>query len=150
MRISTKGRYGLRAMLELAQGGDEKPVLMSAIAERQTMSRKYLHALLTSLKKAGLIHSVRGTGGGFVLSRAADQIKLSEILYALEGEFAVTKCVADKQTCDRTETCRTRLIWARLSAAIEGVLDNVTLAELAGKSAGPPPARRKRVAGNRT
>ncbi len=148
MRISTKGRYGLRAMLELARNGEGQPMLMSAIAERQALSRKYLHALLTSLKDAGLIRSVRGTGGGFVLARPADQIKVSEILHALEGDFAVTKCVADEQVCGRTDNCPTRMIWARLTAAIEDLLDGVMLAELAGDSddtsAARPAKRQKR------
>ena len=78
MRISTRGRYGLRAMFELARSFGGAPVLMSAVAERQDLSRKYLHALLTTLKSAGLVRSVRGAGGGFLLARPPAEIRISE------------------------------------------------------------------------
>ena len=85
MQISTRGRYGLRAMFELARGFGQDPLLMSTVAERQGLSRKYLHTLLTTLKTAGLVRSVRGAGGGFVLARPPAEIKLSEVITALEG-----------------------------------------------------------------
>ena len=130
MRISTRGRYGLRAMFELALRFGEGPILMSTVAKSQGLSRKHLHALLTALKSAGLVHSVRGPGGGFVLTRSPDQIRLNEILHALEGPISVVHCVLDKQACDRADRCAARRVWQQLSAAIESVLDNVTLEDM--------------------
>jgi Rrf2 family protein len=131
MKISTRGRYGLRAMLELARGYGKGPMLMSGIAERQELSRKHLHSLLTSLKNAGLVHSYRGPGGGFVLARSPERIRLSEILHALEGPLSLVQCVDDGDTCHRARRCAARSVWQRVSSAIEDVLDRVTLRDLA-------------------
>ena len=130
MRISTKGRYGLRAMFELARAFGEGPVLMHTIAERQEFSRKHLHALLTSLKSAGLVRSVRGPGGGFILGRSPNRIRLSEVLDALEGPLSLVRCVPDRRMCDRANRCSTREVWQKVSSAIEDVLDGVTLEDL--------------------
>lgn len=132
MRISTRGRYGLRAMFELARGFGKAPVLMKTVAERQDLSPKYLHALLTALKSAGLVRSVRGAGGGFVLARPPGQIRLGDILQALEGPPTLVKCVADPRACDRSKRCPARRVWRNLSQAIENALNNVTLKDLAG------------------
>ena len=134
MRISTKGRYGLRAMFELARGFGEGPLLMSDIAERQGLSRKHLHALLTSLKSAGLVRSIRGPGGGFILAKAPGEIKLSEVLQTLEGPLALVHCVPDRRSCDRVDRCAAREVWRRLSRAIEDVLDSVTIEDIAGEA----------------
>ena len=130
MRISTRGRYGLRALLELARRFGEAPVLMSTLAQRQGLSRKYLHALLTALKSADLVHSVRGPGGGFVLARPPAQIKLSEILHAAEGPLSLVDCVADRRACNKAKRCPARRVWRDLAGAIEGVLANITLGDL--------------------
>lgn len=130
MKMSTRGRYGLRAMLELARCFGGSPVLMGTLAEREDLSRKYLHALLTALKSAGLIRSVRGTGGGFVLARSPSQIRLSEVLHALEGSLSLVDCVADTRACAKSNQCPARRVWQELSGAIENVLDNVTLEDL--------------------
>ena len=130
MRISTRGRYGLRAMLELARGFGEAPILMSTLAERQGLSRKYLHALLTVLKSNGLVHSVRGPGGGFILTRSPGNITLSDVLGAVEGPLSLVDCVADRKVCDRVDWCVARRVWQELSGAIENVLDGVTLQDL--------------------
>lgn len=130
MKISTRGRYGLRAMLELARCHGEPPVLMSVLAERESLSRKYLHALLTILKEAGLVRSVRGAGGGFLLTRVPAKIRLSEILRALEGSLSLVDCVEDEGACDRAESCTARRVWEELSRTIESVLEKVTLEDL--------------------
>lgn len=130
MQISTRGRYGLRAMFELARGFGQPPLLMNTVAERQGLSRKYLHALLSALKSAGLVRSVRGSNGGFVLARPPAEIKLSEVLLALEGPLSLVDCVADGRACDRAGRCPTRRVWQQLAAALENVLENVTLADL--------------------
>ena len=131
MRISTRGRYGLRAMLELARQFGKAPLPMSTLAQRQGLSRKYLHALLTLLKAAGLVRSIRGPGGGFVLDRPPAQITFSEILHAAEGPLSLVDCVADRRACNKSKRCPARWVWRDLSGAIEDVLDNVTLADMA-------------------
>jgi Rrf2 family protein len=133
MRVSTRGRYGLRAMFELARDYGESPVLLSTVAERQGLPHKYLHALLTTLKSAGLVRSVRGTRGGFLLARRPAEIRLSEIMRALEGPLSLVDCVADRRVCDREDRCPTRQVWQELSAAIEHMLDGVTLADLVSR-----------------
>jgi len=141
MRMSTRGRYGLRAMFELARAFGQAPLLMSTVAERQGLSRKYLHALLTTLKSAGLVRSVRGTGGGFALTRPPVEIRLSEVLRALEGPLSLVDCVADGRACDRVNRCPARGVWQELAGAVEGVLHNVTLDDLIapqGRSCSPP------------
>ena len=117
-------------MLELARRYGEPPVLMSVLAERESLSRKYLHALLTALKEAGLVRSVRGAGGGFLLSRAPSEIRLNEILHALEGPLSLVDCVTDEGVCSKTERCTARRFWEGLSGTIEGALEKVTLEDL--------------------
>lgn len=151
--MSTRGRYGLRAMLELARCHGKSPVLMADLAQREDLSRKYLHALLTTLKGADLVRSVRGAAGGFVLSRPPPEIKLSEILHALEGSLSIVDCVADKRACDKADGCTARSVWQGLSGVIENTLDSVTLEDLIlqessartnGKSKGKDGTRRQK------
>ncbi len=130
MRMSTRGRYGLRAMLGLARQGADEPVLMEDLARREDLSVKYLHALLTKLKAAGLIRSVRGAGGGFVLARSPADIALNEILHALEGSLALVPCVADKRVCRKTGRCTARGVWRELSDRIENMLAHISLQDL--------------------
>ncbi len=132
MRVTTKGRYGMRAMLELAMHGNhEEPVLMGDIADRLGVSRKYLHALLTTLKAAGLVHSVRGSGGGYRLARDAREINLAEILVALEGCDALVSCVGNGATCRRRNNCIARGLWQGLSNAVQSYLAGINLQDLA-------------------
>jgi Rrf2 family protein len=133
MRMTTRGRYGLRAMLELARCYSGPPVLMSTLARREGISRKYLHALLASLKSAGLVRSVRGAGGGFLLSRAPSEIRLNEILRAVESPLSLVHCVSRPAACKRTKTCTARRVWQELSGTIEEVLRGVTLGDLISK-----------------
>lgn len=133
MKISTKGRYGLRVMLELALRYGSGPIMMSTIAETQGISRKYIHSLLTSLKAAGLVRAVRGAGGGYVLSREPRQILLSDVVRALEGAFFAVDCVGDLSLCDRSEFCVAREVWRDLGEAVEGVLKKTNLEQLANR-----------------
>lgn len=130
MRLSTRGRYGLRAMLELALGFNKGPVLMQTIAENQEISLKYLHALLTTLKSAGLVRSVRGTGGGYLLTRPPSEIRISEVAEVLEGSLSPAECVKDKSVCKRADHCVTRDVWRDLGDAIESMLSSLTLCDL--------------------
>lgn len=117
-------------MLELARCYGGSPVLMSTLVEREDLPRKYLHALLTSLRSAGLVRTVRGAGGGFLLARAPAAVKLSEVVRALEGPLSLVDCVADEQVCEKARRCTARRVWKELSAATEAMLDGVTLADL--------------------
>ena len=130
MKLTTRGRYGLRAMLELARCYDEPPVLMSTLAKRERLSRKYLHALLAALKSAGLVRSVRGAGGGFTLSRRPSEIHLGEILRAVEGPLSLVECVSCAAACDRAQDCTARYVWQQLSGVIEHALRGITLGKL--------------------
>ena len=130
MRISTRGRYGLRAMFELARRQDTGPVTMDTVAQEQELSRKHLHNLLTALKVAGLVQSIRGPRGGFVLTRPPEQIRLSEILEAVEGPLSLVACVVERDTCRKTRSCPARQVWQQVSDAIEEVLESVTLHDM--------------------
>jgi Rrf2 family protein len=130
MKLSTRGRYGLRAMLELAIGFEKGPVLMRSISENQEISLKYLHSLLTTLKGAGLVRSVRGKGGGYMLTRAPSEIRISEVVKVLEGSLTLVECVKDKSLCRRAEHCVAREVWQDLGDAIENTLSGLTLYDL--------------------
>ena len=132
LKLSTKGRYGLRAMIDLAKAYDNRhhPVMMSDIATRQELSRKYLHALLTPLKNAGLIRSTRGAKGGFHLAKPPEEITIGEILTALEGELNIVDCISDESDCSRISGCLARGVWKELNDSIARLLDNVTLHKL--------------------
>ena len=130
MKISTKGRYGLRAMIDLAIHEGPTPILMDDIAHRQNISKKYLHALLTSLKTAGLIRSVRGAGGGYILTRKPDAIDLAEILKALEGSLALVECTENSSVCDKSGSCTAQDLWCELSRDFENRLKEVKLSDL--------------------
>ena len=135
MNISTKGRYGLRAMLDIAQNGLEKPVTLSAISARQDISDGYLEQLVAPLKKAGLVISVRGAQGGYKLSRPAEEITVGEVFRALEGPIAITACSTEdfSNDCDREESCLVRNLWCEIQEAVSAVLDNKSLADLLPK-----------------
>lgn len=131
MKISTRGRYGTRAMLELAMNYQHGPVLLKDIAKRQEISFRYLDQLITPLKAAGLVKSIRGKGGGYVLAKPPSQIRLSEIVQLLEGSVAPVDCVDDPEFCPRTESCATRDVWVQLKETMLNILEFLTLEELA-------------------
>jgi len=133
MRLSTKGRYGLRAMIELAQHYNDGPMSLQQIAENQNLSPKYLHALLTDLKIAGLVHAIRGSHGGFVLAQDPESIAVGQILPALEGSFSLTDCVEDTSVCERSDDCAARDMWIILSGALNDLMAKYTLADLAAR-----------------
>jgi len=130
MRLSTKGRYGTRAMLDLALNSSEGPVLLREIAKRQEVSEKYLEHSITTLRKAGLVRSIRGARGGYVLAKSPSQIRLSEIMEVLEGSMAPVECVDDPQVCRRAQLCVTRDIWAEMKEAIDNILKSITLQDM--------------------
>lgn len=135
MLISTKGRYALRVMLELADHERGEYVPLNTIAARQEISVKYLESILVVLSKAGAIDGLRGKGGGYRLNRAPRDYTIGEILRLVEGSLAPVACLDCKPNdCHRTVECRTLPLWEKLQALIENYLDSVTLADLADPS----------------
>ncbi len=131
MVISTRGRYALRVMADLAEHRGEGFVPMRQVAERQGISLKYLEKILPSLVSAGLIEGVHGKGGGYRLTREPVDYKVSEILRLTEGDFIPVSCLECGPTpCDRAERCYTRPLWDRLTSLIDGYLSSVTLDDL--------------------
>jgi Rrf2 family protein len=133
MKLSTRTRYGMRAIIELAQHEGKRPLQLRAIAERQDISVKYLEQLMSLLRSAGFVRSVRGSKGGYVLGRPADQIRLGEVFRSLEGPVSTTECTMDEDCCVRSADCIARDVWLQVEAAIHGVLDSITLADVAAR-----------------
>jgi Rrf2 family protein len=134
LRLSTKGQYGVRAMYEIARGYKAGPITIKEISERQDVSVAYLEQILNTLRKAGLISSVKGPGGGYVLSKEPGSISIGAILGELEGPVAITSCLDPKEGCMRVEGCVTHLLWKSLGEKIKGFLDTMTLRDLLGGS----------------
>ena len=130
MRLSTKSRYGTRAILDIAINYEKGPVSVKSLAKRQDISVKYMEQLIPLLKLAGLIRSVRGAGGGYTLSKHADQIKLRDIIDALEGSIFPVDCVDNPEMCDRAKKCVTYEIWKDIQNTINNMLDSITLADI--------------------
>jgi Rrf2 family transcriptional regulator, cysteine metabolism repressor len=132
MKVSTKGRYGLRAMMDLAMcQTDATPVYLSSIAKRQNISDKYLEQIFATLQSAGLVKTLRGRKGGYLLARHASDIALSEIFSALEGPCNLVACIPEPSSCARTHECATRELWQMLGDRMEEILSGMTLADLA-------------------
>lgn len=130
LRLSTKGQYGVRAMFEIARGCKRGPITIKEISEQQDVSISYLEQILNKLRKAEIIRSVKGPGGGYVLNRDASEISIGEILRVLEGPVAITSCLDPKEGCIRVEGCVTHLLWKSLGEKIEAFLDTMTLEAL--------------------
>jgi Rrf2 family cysteine metabolism transcriptional repressor len=132
MRLSTKARYAVRSMVDLAMHCDQHPVSRKDIAARQEISPHYMEQLFARLRDAGLIHAVRGPGGGYLLSRAADQITVGEVVRAVEEILAPVPCLdADSPLCcDRAATCPTRRLWGELGERASEFLDSKTVQDL--------------------
>ena len=131
MKFSTKGTYGLRAVVELATHYGEGPVSLSAVAAEQGISEAYLEQLMRSLKAAGLVSTTRGKSGGYLLSKAPQQISVLEVLRALEGSTNVVDCVgADANVCENACTCSARPLFLKLQSRINAVLEETTIGEL--------------------
>lgn len=131
MKISTKGRYALRLMLDLALHDNAAPVRIKDIAARQEISDKYLEQIISSLNKAGYVKSIRGPQGGYKLAKVPSYYTVGMILRLTEGSLAPVACLDDEvNQCLRQESCATLEVWKRLDDAIKGVVDTITLADL--------------------
>ena len=135
MKISTKSRYGIKAMLDLALHYKQGPTFVKDVAKRQKVSGRYLENLLTSLKVAGLVRSTRGTGGGFTLAKSPSQIRLSEIIQAMEGSLALVECVDTPEVCSDATLCVSRDVWVEMKRAMSGILESKTLQDLVEQQA---------------
>ena len=131
MRISTKGRYALRLMLDLAVYNTGDPISLKDIAKRQEISEKYLEQIIAILNKAGFVRSIRGAQGGYLLRREPKEYTVGDILRLTEGSLAPVACVdADGEECEREKDCVTVRLWGMLNDAINNVVDQVTLEDL--------------------
>ena len=130
MKISTKGRYALRLMLDLAIHSEGSAVPLRDVAQRQEISDKYLEQIVTQLSRAGLVRSVRGAGGGYLLTRTPEVYTVGEILRVLEGSLAPVSCADGVGCCERADRCVTVEVWREIQAAVDGVVDHLTLADL--------------------
>ncbi len=136
MKISTRGRYGLRAMVDIASQGDGQCVNIKSIAERQGISEHYLEQLFSPLKKCGYIKSIRGAQGGYVLNIDPDSISVGDILRVMEGSLFVTDCMDtnnDNSVCgrdDNCKTCVTKSVWEKIQNSVDEIINGIKLSEL--------------------
>ncbi len=130
MKISTKVQYATRALLDIALNQDNKPVHLKDIAERQQISLPYLEHIANRLASAGITRSIRGPRGGVSLARPAENIKISEIIRAIEGPLSLVKCLGSAEECSRSGACGTQDIWSDVQKAIEDILESATLKDL--------------------
>jgi len=130
MKLSTRTRYGLRALVDLAISGTGQPVQLKDIAERQQISLSYLEHLINPLISAGIIKSTRGARGGIVLVKPPEQVKLNKIIEILEGPLAPVDCLMDTKSCPRSGLCATQDLWNEMKQAMENVLESTSLQDL--------------------
>ena len=132
MKLSTKGRYGVKAMLDLALHNSEGQISLKSIAERQNISENYLEQLFASLRKAEIVKSIRGSQGGYNLAHEPKNISVGDILRALEGSLAPVDCVSDIDPvkCERSEACVTKVIWEKIRDGVNSVVDSISLENL--------------------
>lgn len=132
MTLSTKGRYGLKAMIDLADFSEENPQSIANIAARQLISDRYLEQLMAKLKRAGLITSIRGAQGGYILARPSEEISVGDILRALEGDLSPVNCMELKgeHGCMGSGKCAAKNVWKRLDESIQSAVDSMWLSEL--------------------
>ena len=136
MKLSTRTRYGMRAILELARNYGRGPLQIRTIANQEDISGKYLEQLMAILKSTGFVQSVRGAKGGYILAKAPKQIKLNEVFNCLEGPVATVECVQDEDYCERVADCVTRQVWTEVQQAITNVLQSITLQDLVDRTRG--------------
>jgi Rrf2 family protein len=130
MKLSTRGQYATRALLDLAMHQDEAPIMLKDISRRQQISQRYLEHLITPLITAGIIVSTRGPKGGISLAKSPAEIRLDEVIQLLEGTIAPVECVTNPDTCMRSQSCATREVWDELKQTMTGFLKSITIRDL--------------------
>lgn len=150
MKLSTKGKYGVRAVVEIARRFGKGPITIKEIADRQGISFSYLEQILHKLGKAGMIESVRGPAGGYLLARKPSELTIGDIVRTLEGPIALSHCLepGESEECSQTDACVARMVWAQVGAKIEEALDSITFEDLLQqhpeqKAPAPPKSGRK-------
>jgi Rrf2 family protein len=134
MRISTKGRYAVRVMLDLALNSNGECIKVKDIAARQELSEKYLEQIIAALSRAGYVKSVRGAQGGYRMTKAPEEYTIGMILRVTEGSLAPVACLDEgAEVCERCDTCETLAVWKQVADAIDNVVDNITIADLANQ-----------------
>jgi Rrf2 family cysteine metabolism transcriptional repressor len=137
VKLSTKGRYGVAAMYDLALHYGQGPISLKSVASRQGISEHYLEQLMGTLRKSGYVKSVRGARGGYALTKEPAQISVGDIIKIMEGPIAPVDCLltdaVDNEYCQRASICVTRGVWAKVRDSINGVLDSISLADLCRK-----------------
>lgn len=136
MKLSTKGRYGLRALIDLGLYSENETVSIASIAARQNISESYLEQLIAKLRKAGLVTSIRGAGGGYKLAKPAAEISVGDILRALEGSLDPVECpgLKEESSCGGSEFCVTKYVWQRINDSINQAVDEIKLDQLIEES----------------
>ena len=130
MKVSTKGRYALRLMLDLAVNNTGEPISLKDIARRQGISDKYLEQIISVLNKAKYVKSIRGAQGGYILTKKPEEYTIGMILRLTEGSLAPVACVEEENTCEKIHDCATILVWQKMNEAINDVVDHMTLQDL--------------------
>lgn len=130
MKLSTKGRYGLKAMFELSINQKDGPVPLKLIARNQNISDQYLEQIFSKLRKANLVQSVRGAQGGYLLAKDANNITVGDILTVLEGPISLSDCVLDEDVCENSSICVTKVVWEKIKKGIDEVVDSITLQDM--------------------
>jgi len=130
MKLSTKGRYGLRALLDLAINSSGDHVSLSSIAERQSISENYLEQVFSSMRKAGLVKSVKGAQGGYMLAHDASKITVGSVLRVLEGEISVVDEESESSSDNIVQKCIKEKVWNKMSACLNEIADSITLEDL--------------------
>lgn len=136
MLVSTKGRYALRMMLQLAENPD-KPVRIKEVASCQDISPKYLEQIMIVLKSAGFVDSMRGPRGGYTLARDPREITVGSIIRAMEGNLSIDCVVSGGMSCDRSANCKAHTLWTKIDKAVSDIVDTVTLHDMVGWEKGP-------------
>jgi Rrf2 family cysteine metabolism transcriptional repressor len=132
LRFSTRGRYGLLLMIDLAQNSAQGPVSLKSIAERQNLSEHYLEQIVPDLRKNGLVKSIRGAQGGYILNKSPNEINVGDVIRVLEGPIAPVECEnqMDEECCANTDFCINREVWVKVRDSITDVVDSISLADL--------------------
>ena len=130
MKLSTRGRYGIQTMYDLALNADNGPQSIKAIAERGGMPEAYLEQLIAALKRSGLVTSTRGAQGGYMLAKSADAISVGDVLRVLEGGLNLVNCLDGEDCCEKACACPSRTVWMKLRDGMNAIVDGITLQDM--------------------
>ena len=130
MKLSTRGRYGIHAMYDLAVNADAGPQSIKAIAERESIPEAYLEQLIALLKREGLVTSIRGAQGGYMLARRPEEITVGDVLRALEGGLNLVECLEEEDACGKSCACPSRIVWLKIQDGLDKIVDGISLRDM--------------------